>query len=589
MKPRHFAVIIATLAAARAPAQDVRWFPDQEMPKTLVRVESESRSRAEQMLLQSVAGLAARSVNRGQHSELVWIASRNADIERWLTNLLRRADAPAVIEEAAPWSLVDRSRDRGLIKGFILYRLDDSAGETNAHRPGLDQSVNVATSLAGLLEAVIVDESLESEAKAHGLKMLLDARDKSPAWCWETYREQFHRRMVCFQDPRKPHVRDLAIAHNVFTTYGDESPTPEVLRTLDPLSPVLGWNGGDEFVTTEASTVQGHFQTATDWCWNLPVLMAGSRTVKPARTAAFDPRTINWDDRRSGVSFICSDGDNVQWLEGNYFGNPHYWGSPARGRIPFGWSCCFAHLSQLAPMINDFGIQGRTPADRFIEWGGGYYYPDSFAKERPERWKLLAEHARRTWGLMQTSNTRLIGFNVADVQSDDARRAYETFASQTDGLLAILVFQYAPYEGGAGRTFWVKDRRGREVPVISARYAIWEHSGDRPNAGTPAKVARVIRETVEQTSTKDQPRYDWAIAHVWSWFRPAPGSDENAEDMPQADGAQNGGTRGYVPVTWCAERLPESIRVLDPEELAWRIRMQHNADETRSAIEAFEP
>ncbi len=48
---------------------------------------------------------------------------------------------------------------------------------------------------------------------------------------------------------------------------------------------------------------------------------------------------------------------------------------------------------------------------------------------------------------------------------------------QTDGLLAILVFQYDGYEAGAGKTFWVKDRNGIEVPVISARYSIWNHHG----------------------------------------------------------------------------------------------------------------
>jgi hypothetical protein len=73
---------------------------------------------------------------------------------------------------------------------------------------------------------------------------------------------------------------------------------------------------------------------------------------------------------------------------------------------------------------------------------------------------------------------------------------------------------------------------------------------------------------------------------VWSWFKPALGSDENAEDMPQGNAAAQGGVRGYTPVTWCAARLPSNIRAVSPEELIWRIRMKHDAEQTRRLIAA---
>ena len=180
----------------------------------------------------------------------------------------------------------------------------------------MDCSVNVATSLAGIVDGIIVDEKLEREAKAHGLTRLIDARDKTQAWCFENYRDQFNRRMVCTQDPRKPNVRDFAIAQKAFTVYGYDEPTPAVMKWLEPLSPILGWNGGDEFKTTDMSTRWGHIQTSTDWCNNLPVLMAGAEKIDQAKVPAFDPRTIDWNDQRSAVSFVSTDGDNVQWLSG---------------------------------------------------------------------------------------------------------------------------------------------------------------------------------------------------------------------------------------------------------------------------------
>ena len=72
--------------------------------------------------------------------------------------------------------------------------------------------------------------------------------------------------------------------------------------------------------------------------------------------------------------------------------------------------------------------------------------------------------------------------------------------------------------------FWVEDRKGVEVPVISARYSIWEHKNRNARSGTPAKVAREIRQTVENSPPGELPRYDWVIDHVWPYFRKAPGA-----------------------------------------------------------------
>ena len=363
------------------------------------------------------------------------------------------------------------------------------------------------------------------------------------------------------------------------------------MKWLEPLSPILGWNEGDEFETTGASSTQGHIQTATDWCINLPVLMAGSEARDLPKVKSFDPRTIDWNDSRSAVCFVSSDGDNVQWWQGNFFRSSEsrsFWSSPARGKIPFAWSSCFAHLAQLCPGAIEFALETRSANDSFIEWGGGYYFPDRFGIDRADRWELLARHARRTWAQMKETNTTIIGFNFVQCDSPEARKACEVFAQQTEGLLAIFAFQYSAYEAGAGKTFWVHDGAGTELPVITARYAIWENLNAPPRAGTPAKVAREIMQTVEKAGGQRGPRYDWVITHVWSWFKPAIGSaDENAENMPQADAPMHGGARGYLAATWCAERLPPTIRVVSPEELVWRLRMQRDPAGTRKELAHF--
>jgi len=173
-----------------------------------------------------------------------------------------------------------------------------------------------------------------------------------------------------------------------------------------------------------------------------PVLMAGAERAGQSRVKNLDPGTIDWNDKRSAVSSISTDGDNVQWFEGSFFrgsAGKSYWGNPERGKIPFGWSCCFAQLSQLCPGAIDYAVSTQSPNDSLIEWGGGYYFPDLFCMDRADRWELLAQHARRTWTRMQKNNTHVIGFNVAKIDTPDALKSCEVFAHQTDGLLAILV------------------------------------------------------------------------------------------------------------------------------------------------------
>jgi len=591
--------LVAALNAAPVAPGPINWWPAQHLPASLVRIDCTAISGPErertEMLAESVAGLAAQAVNRGGGDQLVWVATGNEAEERWRQRFL--SDHPLVRDLGARdlWTLIGDYAKAGMIKGYIVYRADHSKEEPKLrYRREMDVSVNIATSLAGVLHGVIVDEKVESVARAHGLARLEDARDKSQQWCFDTFKDRFTRGMLCTQDPRKPNARDYAIAQAAFTVYGQDPVVEQALRWLEPLAPILGWNGGDEFQTTRQATELGHFETCTDWVQNLPVLMAGATETAPARVPHPDPRQIDWKDRRSTVSFVNSDGDNVQWFESAYFGQPAYWWeNPRRGQIPFGWTAPLTHASQLFPQALEYAVATATPNDSFIEWHSGYYYPDLFAAQLPDRWKYLAEHARRSWAQMRRDGTNVIGFNFRHLDSPDALHACEVFAAQTDRLLGILAFQYSPYNAGLGKIWWVKDSRGVDVPVVTLRYQIWWHLNQRAEAGTPAKVAREIAASSGQAPA-DQPRHDWAMIHAWSYFKEHPGTDEAAENMPpkaKLTGSYEalGAVRGYDPVLWCAERLPASVRIASVEEMVWRIRMQHDPIVTAREIAAFKP
>ena len=146
-------VLVLALPPAMVAAEEGRWWPVQVLPKALVRTENWQRfsapNGAYQMLVQSVAGLAAKAVNQGRGDELVWVGTDHADLEHWYDRLLARRPQLQVRGVLRPWELVDRYVQQGIIKGYIVYAWDSSAGALCTFRPGMDCSVNVATSLAG--------------------------------------------------------------------------------------------------------------------------------------------------------------------------------------------------------------------------------------------------------------------------------------------------------------------------------------------------------------------------------------------------------------------------------------------------------
>jgi hypothetical protein len=398
------AVVLVVPKVAYSEKLDGWWWPELPVPAGVLRttpIETFGESRpgerawdatSTHMMVQSAAGLAAAAVKRGDFDEMVWITSNNPNHSLAWQYLNKRVELEDR-GELKPWDLVRHLKDAGIIKGYVLY---DSS--RRGRKPS--GSANVATSVAGLLGGVIVDERLEQRAKESGLTMLLDARDKDTAWLWENYRDRFNRNAAMFQDPRKPHARDFAIAHNIVVVYGNGDIEQKVLAWLEPLSPILGWNGGDEGQNAKLFSQYGHFNTATDWAMNLPLLSAGARNAAPGVLPK--PETVKLDESRPVVSFVMSDGDNLQWMVQNFFKDKdrRYWSNPANGDYPFTWTLCLAHMRQVTPDLLKYTIDTIPSATSAVEFGGGYYFPDRFGELRDEP-HLLAQQARKTWANMQ--------------------------------------------------------------------------------------------------------------------------------------------------------------------------------------------
>jgi hypothetical protein len=427
------------------------------------------------------------------------------------------------------------------------------------------ESLNVATTLAGLLDALPVEESLEGRLQACGLSRLADGRSLTLAEAFERYRGQCDSNVVYLLNPRLPNMRDMAVAHRGFAGYGTNGTTRMLFNWTQPLSPVIGWGQGDEFKHTAPVSRSGHFHTVSDCAQNIPFLSAGAGRYQSRRLPAFDPGSIDRTDKRPCVAFMMSDGDNLAYLMAGFW-SKSFWGHPNHGQFPMGFSACLGDLAQTMPVVVDRIVETKPPRTSVIQFTGGYFYPDLFAAERTNRWDLLRSHARRINTQMQRTGATVMCCIMEKSDSPEAQQALRIFAEEINPLLGIMVMDYAPYHRGGGKVYWVPDGRGGEVPAVTARYLMWAGM-NKKGAGGPAEVARQAN---EDAATDGDNGVSWVAVHAWSQH-PVPGTDRKES--------------GLGPVARCVEMLDRAkVHVVSPEEMLWRLRRGRDESSHRNPV-----
>jgi hypothetical protein len=273
-----------------------------------------------------------------------------------------------------------------------------------------------------------------------------------------------------------------------------------------------------------------------------------------------------------------SDGDNMQWTFGGFLNSRDYWSNPANKDIPMSFTSCVLNLSMTGSDVYNCLVKTQPEGVSVVEYGGGYYYPDLFAKARPNPDELLREYAAMINAQMKKTGTRVFGFICRDASGEAAMNAYKIYAREIDDLTGMIVVQYSPYNGGFGKVFWVKNKNGIEIPVVTAKYQLWANLA-RKGSGNPAALAGWINADNLQSSAGNR-QLNWTIVHAWSRFNR---SAINGT-ITDTDKNNESGARGVTPVKWTKELINKGTKVVSIEELLWRIRMQHNAADTRKAI-----
>jgi hypothetical protein len=430
-------------------------------------MEHQRWSPAEQMLAVTLQGLANRRQPR------VWI--RAGGMSAVLLEELQK-EGTQIREVASVWDLIRELK--GEIRGAVVYRLGTP-------------SVGVATSLCGPMQGVAVEESLLERAQAAGLKVILDARGMDERQALREHRALFRAGIAVEQATDKVgHLRDFAVARSAFT-FGttDSAFRTEAARALGPNALIFGW-GDDEFRWVRDISRANATGVPADWSLNLSAMqhLSAGKLKRPRR-----PRPVTEEGVRY-IAFVMSDGDNIQWLGGNFVHDRGFWGSPLRGQFPMTWEVA-PTLAEVAPRILRHFYRTATDRDGFVTGPGvpGYTFPHHHSDRR--------SIAKQAAGFLRRSD-----LSVVSVLNDNAGRMEDTIPLlELPEVEGVIYKDYAPYHRRKGAVLW---HHGK--PCVAYKFLLWE------GIQSPEQMAQEFAKMPASPKT-DSGSYALVNVHAWSY------------------------------------------------------------------------
>lgn len=257
-------------------------------------------------------------------------------------------------------------------------------------------SINVALTAAGVLRAVVVDESLIPLAEKHGLKPLADFRGQFTGqtdvqiyrWAYNKYWKDCSRDYLIWMggvggNAMEPGVADLAIAFGAFVTDLSANPKDkeeyafhkEILAQMKPSAWIMGWH-------SYPKDTEGQWVTLTSG-YGLKVIGLntfpnGTFMSQIGFSPDFKFTNNNHVTRQSVVHaekkvYLCLVQSDSMGIGA--------WTQPERGLIPYNWEVG-VDGAQWYPAAMEMFTKDKTPNDFFIGGQSGYMYPSAIPADR---------------------------------------------------------------------------------------------------------------------------------------------------------------------------------------------------------------
>ncbi|MGP8329627.1 MAG: GxGYxYP domain-containing protein [Methanosarcinaceae archaeon] len=406
MERRDF--LKSTLASTGALMFGVNWrctesgrlrriFPKSDMPAKLQYIRpGPQRSYHEKVFLTCFQGL----LNRKKADS--YIIHSEVD-EFWLKYY---AEAFQIENEFLndPFQLVQRHVRE--VAGFIVYD------------PEMPHSLNIATTLGALQNAVPVSKTLKTKMKSLGLKQVDDLTNRwengyqAYEWAAAELLPQCHPQLLaelCVHHPGWPTSsyknRDYVIAHKIFSVDLSSSERDkrdyQLLREIYAAYPeetvILGWHcvRDKEHEAIALSAEFGHYGMCSLRTPNLTV----HSSIRLPENKTFKQRPLKRKslkvEDKVYIAFMATDGD-AAWFMLDLIKKD--WANPAHGSFKYNWG--FLPMAyDLLPGTVQYYLENMTENDYFVAGPAGATYTYPHLHPHPEKFLRLSQDLMNKCGL----------------------------------------------------------------------------------------------------------------------------------------------------------------------------------------------
>lgn len=454
--------------------------------KSLNSISITGLNDGEKVILSTLAGLAARVTG-----DQVYI-NEGGPSSVWLKQMQNKYGIPVNTYNAlAP--LVQHYVETGVIKGYIVY---------TPYSEGQSHSINVATSLCGLLRGIAVPESLVDKVKAMGVTTeLMDVRSYDEKWLYENYKDQLDKSLAADMKPEIfHHLRDYITMTNAFAFYDynarrDWSWRTSILKDLDKGAYCFGYYDLDEWGMVNNASQLGVSMLPTDQAANLATLSSIYDTTglkqRPATKEVVTEENVHY------VTFLVSDGDNIAF---NLWGQQGYMDHDLHGQFPLGYTIS-PSLYDLAPAALRWYYENSKEGDYFVAGpsGSSYIFPSKMSDAD------LDDYLAKLNEYVDKSGLNIC--NILDQKIMDNPKVYNKYLAQPN-IDAIFYTGYG--EKGDGRIKFSDNGK----PVIEQRSVLWEDIDGGSNRGEESTVISQINSRSANPHSADG--YTFVFVHCWT-------------------------------------------------------------------------
>jgi len=455
-------------------------------PETLYVISKEGMNEFETVMVASLQGLLVKKQPR------IFI-DNGASAKLWMQDLEENHGVRMIAIED-PWALVDLFRDE--ISGYIAYTVSEEDSS----------SLNVATTMAGFENGILVEKSIAEKAGAAGLPLIEDVSGKTDEWSWERYGGRTNRRILLEQrcypgDGRLYCLRDYAIMTGAYAFYpGQGELMNRVLDAQEPDSIMLGWGEEAENEQSASANKRGINHIASDWGMNWSALSGIYAKQLRQETNARPEDLVT--GKKHVVTILYTDGDNMQWLTGSFATDEKYWAAKSRGTFDLGFGMNNLML-EAAPTVMDYLYRTASNTARGKDYffvGPHMAYPSEYPAESLASYTA---NLARTMGQGDLKYVQIIDNNYTFGKNAALFDEY-TKHEEIEGLFYIEYDKYCHYEGK------VKWSNGK--PVITSRYQWWDN-------GDETQTAQYIADKINKAprNLKSPSAYSAISVHCWSY------------------------------------------------------------------------